>query len=205
MRGRHRPRVCGSCQAPIARADDACWRCAMPRADDEPRPTPSTRRPRHGARQHQLRVDAGIVGRHAHAAAVRRRPVAATTGDLDLTRAAGTAPSVPRRPAPGLVSVGSSGPTPLLTRHTRGVIEAERDRRRQRRAHGGIAHAGTPRQPAASAPLGRIATAVAGNARAVAQARVDLDRWVHEGGLVPLRGRRPAPRHDQQEMNRCSS
>jgi predicted amidophosphoribosyltransferase len=30
MRDRHRPRLCGSCQAPIAREDDACWRCVTP-------------------------------------------------------------------------------------------------------------------------------------------------------------------------------
>jgi hypothetical protein len=93
-----------------------------------------------------------------------------------------------RRPASGLVREGSSGPTPLFTRHTPGVIEAERDRRRQRRAHGAMAHPGTTRERAASASLGRVATPVAGNARAVGQARLDLDRWVDEGGLVPFEG-----------------
>jgi predicted amidophosphoribosyltransferase len=28
MRERHFPRVCRSCQAPMARQEDACWRCA---------------------------------------------------------------------------------------------------------------------------------------------------------------------------------
>jgi hypothetical protein len=32
----------------------------------------------------------------------------------------------------------------------------------------------------------RIATAVGDDARAVTQARVDLDRWVNEGGSVPF-------------------
>jgi hypothetical protein len=27
MRERHFPRVCRSCQAPMARQEDACWRC----------------------------------------------------------------------------------------------------------------------------------------------------------------------------------
>ena len=28
MRSRHVPRVCGHCNAPMARQEDACWRCA---------------------------------------------------------------------------------------------------------------------------------------------------------------------------------
>jgi hypothetical protein len=143
MRDRHRPRLCESCQAPIARKDDARWRCATPSADDGPRSTPSTTRPRHSARQHQSTVDAGIVGRRAHATAARRRPVAATTAEPDLSRTAPAAASVPRRPAPDLVREGLSEPTPLRTRHTRDTIEAERDRRRQRGARGAIVHRGT--------------------------------------------------------------
>lgn len=27
MRDRHHPRVCRSCQAPMARQQDSCWRC----------------------------------------------------------------------------------------------------------------------------------------------------------------------------------
>jgi hypothetical protein len=79
---------------------------------------------------------------------------------------------------------GSSEPSPLFTRHTRGAIEAERDRRRQRRRGGGAAYRGKGRGRAASHV--RIPAAVVGNARAVAQARLDLDRWVDEGGLVPF-------------------
>jgi hypothetical protein len=204
MHDRHRPRLCESCQAPIAREDDACWRCATPSADDGPRSTPSTTRPPHSARQHQSTVDAGIVGRRAHATAARRRPVAATTSEPDLSRTAPAAASVPRRPAPGLVREGSSEPTPLFTRHTRGTIEAERDRRRQRgargtieaerdrrRQRGAIVHRGTVRERAASPPHDRIAAAVATNARSVTEAHLDMERWIDEGGLVPFEAAAP--------------
>jgi hypothetical protein len=70
-------------------------------------------------------------------------------------------------------------PSPLFTRHTLGVFEAERDNRRQRRARGATAYR-------AGEPHGRIAAAVAGNAGTVAQARLDMDRWVDEGGMVPF-------------------
>ena len=38
MRGRHFPRLCRSCDAPLARKDDACWRCdeAWDDRDDSP-------------------------------------------------------------------------------------------------------------------------------------------------------------------------
>src|SRR5688500_1227610 len=40
MRDRHFPRVCGSCQAPMARQEDTCWGCgARWAADDAPRTT----------------------------------------------------------------------------------------------------------------------------------------------------------------------
>jgi hypothetical protein len=29
MRQRHFPRVCRSCQAPIARQEESCWRCGV--------------------------------------------------------------------------------------------------------------------------------------------------------------------------------
>jgi hypothetical protein len=79
------------------------------------------------------------------------------------------------RRAHGPVRERTPGPTPLFTRHTLGVIEAERDCRRQRRARG-----------AASAPRPRASAAVADDARVVAQARLDMDRWVNEGGMVPF-------------------
>jgi predicted amidophosphoribosyltransferase len=38
MRNRHFPRVCGQCQAPMARQEDACWRCGTRWAsEDTPR------------------------------------------------------------------------------------------------------------------------------------------------------------------------
>jgi hypothetical protein len=40
MRERHLPRVCRSCQAPMARQEDACWRCgARWASEDAPRTT----------------------------------------------------------------------------------------------------------------------------------------------------------------------
>ena len=39
MRERHFPRVCRSCRAPMARQENACWRCGTQwTAEDEPRP-----------------------------------------------------------------------------------------------------------------------------------------------------------------------
>jgi hypothetical protein len=38
MRSRHFPRLCRSCQAPLARQEDSCWHCGTPWApEDEPR------------------------------------------------------------------------------------------------------------------------------------------------------------------------
>lgn len=38
MRDRHFPRLCRSCQAPMARQEDACWRCGTDWATEaEPR------------------------------------------------------------------------------------------------------------------------------------------------------------------------
>ena len=38
MRDRHRPRLCRHCHAPMARQEDACWRCGTPWAtEDAPR------------------------------------------------------------------------------------------------------------------------------------------------------------------------
>jgi hypothetical protein len=184
MRDRHHPRVCGSCRAPMARTEDACWRCGTPWVEQGSGASPSATRTRlHGGRQHESGADAGVVGRRAHGVAARRRPVAATTAEPDLSRTAGAAVSVLRRPAPDVVRESSSEPTPLFTRHTRGVIEADRDRRRQRTA---IAYRVAARERAASAPAGRMAAAVADDARAVTQARLDMDRWVDEGGMVPF-------------------
>ena len=38
MRDRHLPRLCGHCHAPLARQEDACWRCGTQWAsEDAPR------------------------------------------------------------------------------------------------------------------------------------------------------------------------
>ena len=34
MRNRHIPRICRSCQAPMACQEDACWRCGAPWAGE---------------------------------------------------------------------------------------------------------------------------------------------------------------------------
>lgn len=40
MRERHFPRVCRTCQAPMARQEDTCWRCGTPWvSEDGPRTT----------------------------------------------------------------------------------------------------------------------------------------------------------------------
>jgi hypothetical protein len=85
-----------------------------------------------------------------------------------------------------VVSEGSSDPTPLFTRHMPGAIEADRDRRRQRRPGGAVAHRGAARERAVSARHPRITAAVAGNARAVTEAHLDMDRWIDEGGRLPF-------------------
>jgi len=36
MRDRHIPRLCRSCSAPIARQQDACWRCGVEWSSAEP-------------------------------------------------------------------------------------------------------------------------------------------------------------------------
>ena len=42
MRDRHFPRLCRSCNGPMARQEDSCWRCEAP-ADGEPEPRPKLR------------------------------------------------------------------------------------------------------------------------------------------------------------------
>jgi hypothetical protein len=39
MRDRHLPRLCRGCRAPVARQQDACWRCGAQWADEEAAPT----------------------------------------------------------------------------------------------------------------------------------------------------------------------
>jgi hypothetical protein len=104
----------------------------------------------------------------------------ATRLERDLSRAARATTPILHRPAPDVVRERSSNSTPLFTRHTRGAIEADRDRRGQRREGAAVAYRGGAREGAAPHP--RITAAVAGNARAVAEARLDMDRWIGEGG-----------------------
>jgi hypothetical protein len=110
--------------------------------------------------------------------------VPATRVERDLSRAARATTPMLHRPAADVVREGSSDSTPLFTRHTRGAIEADRDRRRQRRADGAVAYRGGAREGAAPHP--RILAAVAGNARAVTEAGLDMDRWIDEGGTLAL-------------------
>jgi hypothetical protein len=35
MRDRHRPRLCGHCHAPMARQEQACWRCGTRWASED--------------------------------------------------------------------------------------------------------------------------------------------------------------------------
>jgi predicted amidophosphoribosyltransferase len=42
MRERHHPRVCRSCRAPMARQEDACWRCGTRWASEDTLPTTLT-------------------------------------------------------------------------------------------------------------------------------------------------------------------
>jgi hypothetical protein len=71
MRERHFPRVCRSCQAPMARQEDTCWRCGAPgAADDAPRTTLQViagGAPTHVAQAPHPRI-AVAVANHAHAA-----------------------------------------------------------------------------------------------------------------------------------------
>ncbi|HET6549123.1 MAG TPA: hypothetical protein VFG79_11730 [Solirubrobacter sp.] len=90
-------------------------------------------------------------------------------------------------------------PTPLFTRHMPGAIEADRNRRRVFRE----THL-RPRRRENEMPHPRIAAAIAAHARLVSQSRVDLSRWIDEGGrfdpAVAVRRR-----NDHKETKRCSS
>jgi hypothetical protein len=44
MNNRHRPRLCRSCQAPMARQEDACWKCGASAGPDEIVRTPERAR-----------------------------------------------------------------------------------------------------------------------------------------------------------------
>ena len=65
MRDRHFPRICRSCQAPLARQEHACWRCGTDWAiEDEPRdqgPNINSRLRMHG--DESFRPANGVGGR----------------------------------------------------------------------------------------------------------------------------------------------
>jgi len=63
MRDRHFPRLCGSCQAPMARQEDACWRCGTQWANED------------GPRTALRVIDGGAP---AHALKARQASVVAT-------------------------------------------------------------------------------------------------------------------------------
>lgn len=54
MRDRHFPRVCGSCDAPMARQEDACWRCGTLWASED-RPRTALHAISGGAQEEELR------------------------------------------------------------------------------------------------------------------------------------------------------
>jgi hypothetical protein len=101
------------------------------------------------------------------------RSLLAAIDEPDAGRDADASTSLLRFPALEVVRERPSEPSPLFTRHMLGVIEAERDSRRQRRERGAVVYRGAPRERARKAD-------------AVAQARMDMDRWVDEGGMVPF-------------------
>jgi hypothetical protein len=89
--------------------------------------------------------------------------------------------------------------TPLFTRHMVGATEAERDRR-------GMLRATHPRRLAGRTTMAhpRLDAALAARARRRSEARVDLSRWVDEGGRFDpeAAGRL---RIGDREMKRCNS
>jgi hypothetical protein len=79
MRCRHLPRLCGSCQAPMARQENACWRCgAQWRSEQRP---PTTLRISGDAP-----AEVGGANGHRIAAGVTTHLHAATPPRVDLDR-----------------------------------------------------------------------------------------------------------------------
>ena len=88
MRNRHFARRCVSCQAPMARQEDTCWRCgAQWRSEERP---PTTLHVIPGDAPARV---AGAIG-HALAAGVATRARAETPARLDLDRWTGEGGSV---------------------------------------------------------------------------------------------------------------
>ena len=91
MRNRHFPRLCRSCQAPMAGQEESCWRCGAQWASEDVPPTP-------------LRAIA--VRRLAHAVAELGRADARRDHDR-WTNEGGRVGSEP--PAPPLPAVAARG------------------------------------------------------------------------------------------------
>ncbi len=71
MRGRHFPRLCRSCEAPLARKDDACWRCEEPWTD----------------RQETGAAESAPMGAETRPPSdARLQPAAASASDTDVNR-----------------------------------------------------------------------------------------------------------------------
>jgi hypothetical protein len=111
--------------------------------------------------------------------------------------ASGSPPAIARPDARAAVETSAPPATPLFTRHMLGAIEAERDGRRALLQKGRV-----PRGPAMVHP--RLAAALAAHAGRRAQARVDLSRWVDEGGRFDPEGAARL-RIADREMKRCNS
>jgi hypothetical protein len=66
MRERHFPRICRSCEAPMARQEDSCWDCGAPWSD--------------GPAQNALRVHPGGAAGRRSGGERPMIPAAATSG-----------------------------------------------------------------------------------------------------------------------------
>jgi hypothetical protein len=102
-------------------------------------------------------------------------------------------------PAPRDPPVLAAVTTPLFTRHTLGAIEGERDRR-------GVLRAMRPRRRPGRTALARprLDAARAARSRRMTQARVDLSRWVDEGGRFDPEAA-AGLRIGDRKMKRCNS
>lgn len=93
--------------------------------------------------------------------------------------AAGTGrASPPRLPVrSSLVTAAGARSVPMYTRHMRGAIEAERDRRE--RSHNARVRRHVSRR---GAPHPRLAAAIAAGVSSATQLRGDENRWADDGG-----------------------
>lgn len=101
MRNRHVPRLCGCCQAPLARQHDTCWRCGAQWRSEER--TATTLHVISGGAPARV---AGAIG-HGLAAGVSTHRRAATPAGVDLDRWTGEGDSVDRDPG-ALVASGTT-------------------------------------------------------------------------------------------------